>query len=677
MKKLSALVCVVFFASCPAPDDGEVVVFMTAEDEALVRDGLAYLGDARVKTRVSPRPAEQLGTRGGASIALVTDARCDDCYRLDGEGVKLTAKGGGALGRQYALWHALEALGFRFTHPWYAHRPAAFTRAPADVLGRDFEPAVKKRRGLHLHTLHPTESLADFWVPGEKNLEGAKRTVDFVIKNRGNYIQWCALDDILRFPDTQPAWLTHTRAITDFAHAHGVKTGVALQLFGQSNLQNAYDLIDDDTGDVVPEMERRLHLLLDGAGFDALNLSFGEFFGAEPARFVEEVDATYAAMQRVQPGVEVMATIHVGNYDNLRVTYMNERLLYYFLIKFANPAIVPWVHTTMFYNLYDDAGLAYLHDEFDEHRDYIEARLRAQQPVGYFPESAYWVAFDINVPVFFPVYVKSRHTDLQRLTGLDDHVLFSSGWEWGYWLTDAATLRMSYGRSNEWSDVVKDVYGGWGETGAKAADLIARLGEAQHRALIVERLAAYVAARDQIIDAGDRLGIFSQPDRPEFSEIAAMTPAQREAFRAQVVAKLKVHADELTALAAEADALDAGDDRVLVELQEGVRVTAARVRFSHAVFAAAVAFGDGASTGALLASADADLELAKTIVASRRRRFWDPEPLSLVATTQVNATFYQYGYLREGDTLCFWQRERVQLRNLIFGRADTVPGCVL
>jgi hypothetical protein len=48
-------------------------------------------------------------------------------------------------------------------------------------------------------------------------------------------------------------------------------------------------------------------------------------------------------------------------------------LLYYFLIKFANPAIVPWVHTTMFYNLYEDTGLAYLHTEFDEHRAYLEA----------------------------------------------------------------------------------------------------------------------------------------------------------------------------------------------------------------------------------------------------------------------------------------------------------------
>ncbi len=676
MKKL-LLPLLVLLAACPAADDGNVVVFVTAEDDALVREGLAFIGDARVSTKVVSKPADMLGTRNGATIVVTSDARCDECFRLGGAGVKLTVQGGGALGRQYGVWQAMEALGFRFTHPWYTHKPTQFTSAPADVLNRDFEPSVKKRRGLHLHTLHPTESLADFWVPGDANLEGAKRTVDFLIKNRGNYLQWCALDDIVKTPSLAAGWTAHTRAITDFAHARGVKTGIALQLFGQSNLQNAFDLIDDETGDPVPELERRLHVLLDGAGFDALNLSFGEFFGAEPERFVREVDATFAAMQRVQPGVEVMATIHVGNYDNLRVTYMNERLLYYFLVKYANPAIVHWVHTTMFYNLYDDAGLAYLHEEFDEHRAYLEERLAAGQPVGYFPESAYWVAFDINVPVFTPVYVKSRHTDLQRLTGLDDHVLFSSGWEWGYWLTDAATMRMTYSRANEWDAVVKDIYGGWGETGAQAASLISRMGEMQHRALIVERLAAYVAGRDQIIDAGDRLGIFSQPDRPEFSELVAMTPAQREDFRARVVVKLKTHADELTALAAEVDALSLGDDRVLLELRDGARVTAARVRFIHGLYSAALAFAEGQPAAALLAGADADLEVAKGVVAARRRGLWDPDRLSLVAATQVNATFYQYGYLREADTLCFWVRERAQARNLIERRSELVPGCVL
>jgi hypothetical protein len=312
----------------------------------------------------------------------------------------------------------------------------------------------------------------------------------------------------------------------------------------------------------------------------------------------------------VQPGVEVMATIHVGNYDNLRIDFRGTRQLYYFLVQYTNPAIVHWVHTTMFYNLYEPTGRAYLHDQFDEHRDYLEQRLRDGKPVGYFPESAYWVAFDINIPVTMPVYMRSRHLDLERLAQvgqLEDHVLFSSGWEWGYWLTDATTLRMNYTRPQKWDDPVKELFAAWGAEGATAAELIRQLAEAQHRAFILEKLTAYIASRDQIIDAGDRLGIFSQPDRPEFEELAAATPEVRAAFKADVVDKLKVHADEVSAIAEASKALPATDP-VLAELKDSLEVTAARTRFIHALYAATLEYAEKGTDNGFLAKADADLE---------------------------------------------------------------------
>lgn len=676
MRRAQLVVALALLVAC-RPQAERLTIFVTPDDEVLFRDGIAFMGDARVRLEVVSRPGAALASAAGAAVAVEGREDCAECYRLEGSGTRLVVRGGAPLGKQYGLWHSLETLGYRFVHPWHTKMPEVFTSAPADALGQDFSPEVDLRRGLHLHTLHPTESLYDFWLPGEANLEGALRTVDFVVKNRGNYVQWCGLDDIMRVEVAEP-WRAHTRAITDFAHARGVRTGIAIQLFGKSNLQNAFDLIDDDAGDVVPEMERRLRLLLDGAGFDAVNLSFGEFFGAEPARFVQEVDSAYRAMQRVQPGVEVMATIHVGNYDDLRITYMGEEQLYYFLVRYADPAIVPWVHTTMYYTLYDDAGLAYLHEEFDEHRAYIEARLRAGEPVGYFPESAYWVAFDINIPTFKPVYVRSRHTDLTRLAQagrLRDHVLFSSGWEWGYWLTDVATLRMSYRRPMAWRGAIDELFSAWGPAGMTAADLIARLGEAQHRALIVERLAAWVASRDQLIDAGDRLGIFSQPDRLEFREIVGLDAAARAAFRDTVVARLAAHAAEVAALAQEVESLDPADP-VFAELRDGVTVTAARVRFIHALTAAAVAHAEGGDAASWLQQADQQLEVARAIVARRRSRLWDPDPKTILRNTP-NPTFYQYGYLREADTLCFWVRERAQARNVILQAGEFEPGCVL
>jgi hypothetical protein len=675
-----ALVVVLGLAACGPTVEPGVTVLVTADVAPLVQDGLAYVGDPGLHAVVVGDPANELSRRGGVVVALSTRGDCTECFRVDGEGTRLAVSGGAPLGVQYGLWHALELLGYRFLHPWRSVVPKTPTPARADALGVEHSPDVGKRRGLHLHTLHPTESLYDFWIPGEANLEGAKRTVDFVIKNRGNYLQWCALDDIQKDAATADAWRAHTRAITGYAHAHGVKTGAALQLFGQSNLQNAFDLIDDGPMDPLPELQRRLHLLLDGNGFDALNLSFGEFFAADPAAFVAEVDRAYAQMQATQPGVEVMATIHVGNYPDLRVTFMGETMLYYFLVQFANPAIVPWVHSVMYYNLYEDAGLAYLHERFDEHRAYLEGRLQTGKPAGYFPESAYWIAFDINVPTYLPLYVRSRWTDLERLSAaghLDDHVLFSSGWEWGYWLNDVATLRMTYERPATWDGVVQHVFAAWGEPGRAAGALVKQLGDVQHEFLISRRLAAYLAGRDQVIDAGDKLGIFSQPDREEFAELAALDAAGRAAFVTNKLTPLADFAAQLTALDEQLAALGLpGDEPFLAELQDGFAITAARARYVHALYAATVAYADTGSDGGWLAKADLALDAGRAIVARRRAGLFDPDVKPILRNT-ANPTFYQYGYLREADSLCFWSRERAQARQLILQAGDTIPGCVL
>ena len=224
-----AFVLVLLLAGCKVKEAG-LTILVTADDEALVRDGLAFIADERIHTKIVSSPEKDLSSREGVVVALSSNDACDQCYRLEGSGTLLQVRGGGPLGRQYGLWHALEALGYRFPHPRYTRRPGEFLAADPSVLNRDYAPEMKKRRGLHLHTLHPIETLYDFWIPSKENLEGGKRAIDFLIKNRGNYLQWCALDDIDKNPALRPAWAAHTKQLTDFAHAHGVHTGVALQL---------------------------------------------------------------------------------------------------------------------------------------------------------------------------------------------------------------------------------------------------------------------------------------------------------------------------------------------------------------------------------------------------------------------------------------------------------------
>ncbi|MBK7858304.1 MAG: hypothetical protein IPJ65_06715 [Archangiaceae bacterium] len=443
-----------------------------------------------------------------------------------------------------------------------------------------------------------------------------------------------------------------------------MKAGIALQLFGKSNLQNAFDLVDDEP-DAPAEMRRRLHLLLDGVGFDLVNLSFGEFFSADPALFVQRVDEAYQALQAVSPGTELTTTIHLGNQPSLRVTYMGETLLYYFLVKFAQSPITPWVHTVMYFDLYEDAGGAYFHDDFHEHREFLEGKLAAGAAAGYFPESAYWVAFDNSVPVYLPLYMRSRWVDLKGLRAagrLRDHVLFSSGWEWGYWQTDAATLRMAYTLPQSWAAPARGFFGD------RIGELIERLGEAQHDGLMIKRLAPYLAGRDQVIDAGKKLGIVSQPDRVQLNEIAT-TPD----FRPRVLEPLNAFATTLEALEADFGLayLAAPRDPFLDELADGFSITARRARFAYLVHLAAADLSE-----AKLTAAQAELDAAKEIVSARRKAMHDPDVKPILRNTP-NATFYQYGYLREADLLCYWERELAQARQVVRQVSENVPGCVL
>ena len=640
----------------------------------------------------APAPETAALGAGGLAIAVIEEELdCAECYRIDRLGPEAFAvRGGGTLGVQYGLAHMLELLGFRFYHPWSTWTPGAPGLAPeAEAeLGVVHRPEMRVR-GLHLHTLHPIEAYRAVWDPAHPEaLQEAERVFDWVVRNRGNYVQWVALDNIIDDEDAAAAWRAHTRRVLDAARRRGLRVGIGLQLFGQSNLQDAFDLIDAEEVDeaALAEMDRRWRLLGEELDFDVYNLSFGEFFGADPELFVSSVDQAYQAMLEVSPAAEMTATIHVGGEDRLRVEYQGEELPYYFLVKFADPRIVPLVHTVMYYNLFEDAGGAYHHDDFAEHRDYILERLAGGERVAYFPETAYWVAFDNSVPFYAPIYVRSRWLDLDRLAAaaeelgaapLDEHVLFSSGWEWGYWQNDWAALRASWQRPARWQDLVHDMFAPR-PGGAQMAELVAALAELEHAGLVERRLAGYMAGRDFYIDLGDQIDVVSQPDRVTFDDLAAADPAERDAFAEGVLVDLQRFADDLAALAGRAAQLGGPRDRFWREVVDGAEVTALRARFVALAYRATLAHLEGSAEEAAAARGEMDrtLERGRQVVARRHADFHFPDRSCLVGQ-DLNATFYQWGYLKQADELCYWERERVEIDRLVDGADTPIPTCVM
>ncbi|MBK9031075.1 MAG: hypothetical protein IPL61_07025 [Myxococcales bacterium] len=616
-------------------------------------------------------------------IQVTTDlAGCAECYRIDpiaGDDRGWSVRASDRLGAQYGVAEVFELLGYRFRHPFDTYAPTRPTPDPEALarLSVVREPAMAVR-GLHLHTLHPIEALYALWEPTDDGVR-ARRIFDWIVKNRGNFVQWVALDDILE-PTRGAAWQADTAALLDAAHRRGLKVGIGLQLFGASSLQAGYDLIDDPDRPAAEQIAERLPRLTDGLPFDTYELSFGEFFGADPATFIATIDEAYAQLHARSPQADVTAVIHVGDSPEQRVTYMGEDLIYYFLVKFADPRIVPQVHTVMYYDLFEDAGGAYHHQTFAEHRTFLLDRLRAGLRVQYKPETAYWVAFDNSVPAYLPLYLRSRQLDRDRIAAaataggygpLREELLFSTGWEWGYWQNDAAGLRADFEPPTSVLAQLEDTYR---PDHPELPARIVELAEAQHDGLIVDRLAAYQAGRDALIDRGAAAGIIAAPDRIDVDDVAALSATEREQFAADVGAKLEAYAARLAEVAARTERLPA-TDRWAAEVIDGVAMARLRAQFVAAIYRTVVlaARGDAAPATAALDEATATMAAAQVVVARRHADRHDRDQRLIEGN--ANRTIYQYGYLRFAHDLCFWQRELIMADNAVHARSAVPPGC--
>ena len=636
------------------------------------------------RTEGDIRLAETLSDEAmGVTVSAGLD--CSECYEITGGGDRFSITASDALGAQYGLAALMEAWGYRFHHPFSTMVPSALPSLSADhpALGEVVQPQMGMR-SIHMHTLHPIEGLAAFWTGGEGEQERAAEVIDWVIKNRGNDLQWVSLDDVMD-SSTHSEWLGHTQGVVAEAHRRGITVGLGIQLFGSGNLQQAFDLLDRVGTDAEnrTQIESRMKLLTD-AGFDRFNLSFGEFFGEDPDTFVEMVNLVGDVLGELDPDAMLTTLIHVGDSEDQKVVYADQEMIYYFLAQFADPEIVPWVHTVMFYNLYEDAGGAYHHEEFDEHRDFLQERIRDGLPTAYFPESSYWIAFDNSVPVYLPSYMRSRWLDMEQTKAqvgpIPDHILFSSGWEWGYWQTDVATLRLNHsleggvGVEGGWTGLVRWMYAPLGEDGDRTAEAIIALAEAQADALIGQRLMAYLAGRDSTIDIGEAIDVVAQPLRVRVDRLDRLDAAGREALRDDVLVPLAVHAAEVEAII---ETLPSSDNAWLAEVRDGMEVTLHRLNFVAAVYQAGLIHFEGGDPTAQLAAADAAFAGGQAVVSRRKSATQDPEGERWMTPAWDNPTIYQYGYLYRSDTLCFWERERIKLEVIMGEDAGPVPGCAL
>jgi hypothetical protein len=141
-----------------------------------------------------------------------------------------------------------------------------------------------------------------------------------------------------------------------------------------------------------------------------------------------------------------------------------------------------------------------------------------------------------------------------------------------------------------------------------------------------------------------------------------------------VVAGMRVLGTE-TAVLSDTIADLGGTDPWFAEVKDGMAIDALRASFVSEIYAAALLEVRGGDGEEALVAAEAILEDARRVVARRHAARWWTGGDAIVGQDVYNPTIYEYGYLARADTLCYWDRERIEVTNLVRGESTPVPPC--
>lgn len=677
------------------------IVVPDTEDPAVrdaARDLQLFLGQA---TGEEPALASSIEAASTPHLLLV-GAGPWECPALPAEGYAfsvlrlqdqdaLALCGGGLLGRQYAVYEYLFSLGFRFVHPEQTLVPALDAlpaRRPALLEDLPDGPGLAQR-GFHIHTQHPLELLEALLTDDNDEAERAHRYLDWLVRNRQNSLQWILLDSV-PFPEL----LRQAQRVIDYAHRRGVQ--VIAQTSFSSNQQNAHRLVDpSNTLDDLVELRDSLELLL-AADWDAVNVNLGasEFSPTDPQLTIDLMNEAADACREIA-GIPFYATNHVpaGLFaEEFGVNFFD-------LPKFAEPDVGVFVHTTMFYGLEGPAPV-YGNVDFSRQRNFLLDQVD-DRDIIYFPESAWWLTFDNEIPLFLPIYLLTRSADLNLLAetpGVDGHINFSSGWEWGYWLTDLLMAYQSVHPGLSLERVLGDLLA---PLGAEVPDLLLRMTASQERALLDVNLMPFLSGEDPLTEIGFQAGIVFHSLAPAPGSVMRFSEDQLDTLSNQLT-QLETHCQELDGFAGEWRALAGGGTSsfqallpaaqegaarrpqptdattLLEEFRDATEITAGRCRNALLNYRALVEARraelklPSQDPAPLLEEAHALTERAREIVAQREGayRYEAARSLNNAETggdgTQ-NLTDYPYRVHGRTHTLFFWDRRDLLVEEAIVG----------
>lgn len=322
------------------------------------------------------------------------------------------------------LYFGLQKMGFLFPHPRVQITPKLDSMMSLCGQIFKFDPAFQFR-GFHLHTMHPNEWMIGFLM-GKSN--AAEEIVRWHARNGQNVMTVHLLRQ--KMSVIKKNVTENIKLAQDLGISFGFSIGFAL------NQQKSYKLIPllsslTGIGDKA-YIKKNLNKLIKELPFDFLSMDAGtsEFTSVNYKRALSWMELASEILQKNDK--KLFMKIHVSS-NQTHPTYGN----FNYLPKFTKTQIGILPHTVMFYSLYDEKVPMYGNKNFHELREFTKSQNKLRS-TWYFPESSYWIAMDMDVPLLLTDYLIARAEDMKELSkeNIEGHLTFTSGHENGYWLFD-------------------------------------------------------------------------------------------------------------------------------------------------------------------------------------------------------------------------------------------------
>ena len=563
-------------------------------------------------------------------------------------------------------------LGFHFHHPRESIIPAYRTWPLPGRFIFSGRPRFEKT-GFHLHTMHPVELAEQLLNPDYPHaFEDVAQYIDWLARNGQNAMQFVLLRDIDR-----DRWPRHADRIVEYAHRRGVLCGVQISLsMLQQQAFQTITLLRPYPG-YRHQVDNTLTWLFQ-VPWDVVTL--------EPT-----MGEHLPFLNRLVPGIQTHLEQQVAN------RYHTLLLLGTHVIGGAEAPRNPQcassgilVHSVMCYSVSEKCAPVYGNPD----QCFMLDTARKEQPcreTWYWPESSYWVGFDTPIPLLLLPYLDARHDDLDTMAavGVNGHLTFTSGWEWGYWLIDWSIARWSW----EYRDG-QNVRQSSSMTPLQELLPDPHLHPLWREALRLQNLylkerglMRFMAAATPFAELPHPFDKPFQPS-PDFHYSRLLRSATAEEIRMSLsmpITGLEEYADKMGALSErmktvltrkKTDGHPENRTQLTLarELTRSLAVGALRARHRALTLRALIARVD-VRTGS---GSDTDITSTAWLAAARLARFKALDlvkcqeagyryPVSHIARRYNSVTAYPFGYLYPAGRLFFWEREEEQVEH---GRFD-------